>query len=355
MNFYRGTYANVNIEYLIHNIDTIYKKSKKPLMAIIKANAYGHGDFQIARVLDEKKEIEMYGVATLKEAIDLRNENVKKPILVIGTTLVEDVHDAVTHNVALTAYSMEFIKAISKIKFSKYLKVHIKIDTGMNRLGLKNAKEIEEGYALLKSNPMIIIEGTFTHFGASECEDNTYETQINRFKELISDYEFKYIHADNSAATMYRHDDFTNIDRLGIGMYGIDPKRSNNPDLKQVMSLYTTVMMVKKITKGEKLGYNFTYTAKEDEYIATLPIGYADGLIRKNQGRNVYINGKEYEIVGRVCMDQMMVKVDETIKVGDTVEIFGNHIPLTRMANELETIPYEIICLLSLRIERRYL
>ena len=121
------------------------------------------------------------------------------------------------------------------------------------------------------------------------------------------------------------------------------------------MSLYTKVSMVKKIKAGQRVGYGLTYTADQDEYIATLPIGYADGIIRKNQGRKVYINGSYFEIVGRVCMDQMMVRVDENIKAGDKVEIFGEHISLASMAKELDTIPYEIICLISKRVERIYI
>ncbi len=354
MNYYRKTYANINLKHLIHNIDTIYSKSKKPLMAIVKANAYGHGDQCVAKALENKNEVIMLGVATLKEAIDLKKANITKPILVIGAVATEDVFSAINHQVAITAYSLEFIEAISQMIFKDDLKVHIKIDTGMNRLGLKDVNELNQAMALLQHNEKIIVEGVFTHFGASETEDDTYQQQINRFKKIIENYDFKYIHADNSAGTMYHHDNFTNMDRLGIGMYGIDPKGNVDTSLKQVMSLYTTVMMVKKIHVGEKVGYNFTYEAKNDQYIATLPIGYADGLIRKNQGRNVYINGKEYEIVGRVCMDQIMVKVDETVQSGDVVEIFGEHISLNRMAQELETIPYEIMCLLSLRVERRY-
>ena len=120
------------------------------------------------------------------------------------------------------------------------------------------------------------------------------------------------------------------------------------------MMLSTTVLMVKHIKKGEKVGYGFTYTAENDEYVATLPIGYADGFIRKNQGRDVYINNKNYQIIGRVCMDQMMVRVDETVQVGDRVEIFGPHLSIVQMAKELDTIPYEIMCLLTDRVERRY-
>ena len=138
-------------------------------------------------------------------------------------------------------------------------------------------------------------------------------------------------------------------------MYGIDPAGDESNEYKQVMSLFSKVSMVKKVKAGERIGYGLTYTAKQDEFIATLPIGYADGLIRKNQGRKVYINDSYFEIVGRVCMDQTMVRVDERVKAGDKVEIFGDHISLASMAKDLETIPYEIICLISKRVERLYI
>lgn len=355
MSCYRETYVNIDMNNLIYNIEYIYRISKKPLLAIIKANAYGHGDFVLAKELENHPQIYGFGVATLKEAIDLKQQGIKKPILVIGTTLIEDVKHAIMHHITITAYSLEFIQQLATLKLDNVLKVHIKVDSGMNRLGLKTKEEMEKAYQLLKSNPMIDIEGVFTHFASVDDDELSYINQLTKFKNIIEGYHFQWIHADNSVATMYYHDDFTNMDRLGIGMYGIDPKNYDNPHLKQVMSLYTTVMMVKKIHKGEKVGYNFTYTASNDEYIATLPIGYADGLIRKNQGRSVWIHGKKYEIVGRICMDQMMVRVDSSVRVGDKVEIFGENISLVEMANELQTIPYEILCLLSMRIERRYI
>lgn len=354
MNFYRDTRATVDLDHLLYNIDVIYKKSQKPLMAVLKANAYGHGDQAVASVLENHLAIAMYGLATIKEAIDLRIAGMKKEMLVIGPTRWEDAKYAAIYNVALTAYSMDYIQSLVKEEFTKPLKLHIKLDTGMNRIGLRTREELEEALHLIKQNKMLKVTGVFTHFGASEEENETYALQLQRFQTMIEGYSFEYVHADNSAGTMYRHDDFTNLDRLGIGMYGVDPKGRENNELKPVMMLSTTVLMVKHIKKGEKVGYGFTYTAENDEYVATLPIGYADGFIRKNQGRDVYINNKNYQIIGRVCMDQMMVRVDETVKVGDRVEIFGPHLSIVQMAKELETIPYEIMCLLTDRVERRY-
>ena len=236
----------------------------------------------------------------------------------------------------------------------KPLKVHIKLDTGMHRIGLTSRQELEELMNTVDRNKFIL-DGIFTHYATADGDDVAFNQQRELFYQMIDGYQFKYVHCCNSAAMTYHHDTGSNLGRIGIVMYGIDPAGNETDEFKQVMSLFSKVSMVKQINQGERVGYGLTYQAKENEYIATIPIGYADGLIRKNQGRKVYINGNYYQIVGRVCMDQMMVKVDETVKAGDQVEIFGDHISLASMAKDLETIPYEITCLISKRVERVYI
>lgn len=353
---YRDTYAIVRLDYLIENVETLYKKVQRPMMAIIKANAYGHGYKQVATALKDNQHIVMYGVATLKEAVDLRNIGIDKDILVLGAIPLEDEPIAVKYDISLTMFSFEYLEEIKKHhKGDKPVKIHVKIDTGMNRLGFKSEREYRE--LMRKIDPNVFdVEGIFTHFATADEEEKNdeYRKQKHMFEEIVKNQKFKYIHAQNSAAMLYHHDQISSLSRIGIAMYGVDPTGEENANLKQVMSLYSKVAMVKKVPKGEKIGYGMTYCVEEDEYIATIPIGYADGFIRANQGRKVYINGKYYPIVGRVCMDQMMVKVDETIKPHDLVEIFGEHISLCSMAKELDTIPYEITCLISERVERIY-
>ena len=332
---------------------TCYHHSHKPIMAIIKANGYGHGAKEVALAVEKMQEIAMFGVATLKEALDLRTSGIEKPILVLGAIRHQDVKIAIKHHITLTLFSLEYIDAIIQHVQDDQLEVHLKIDTGMNRLGFKDDKEIAQALARLQHHH-VVITGVFTHYADADENEEDYLLQLSRFKALTKHLNVPWIHASNSAATLYYDEDYTNMVRCGIAMYGVDPSGNENPELKQVMSLYTRVVMVKKIHRHEKVGYGLTYEAKQDEYIATLPIGYADGLIRLNQGRYVYIRGRTYEIIGRVCMDQMMVRVDETIQAGDLVEIFGDHIPLFQMAKELHTIPYEILCLLSERVERVY-
>lgn len=357
MAHYRDAYACIQLDYLKDNVDLLHQKVNKPMMAILKANAYGHGYKQVANVLKDNPHIAMFGVATLKEAIDLRKLGVKQDILVLGAIPLEDIDLAILYDITLTVFSLEYAKELTQVHRNRLpVKVHVKIDSGMNRLGMKTREELQ---TFLKnySSDVLNVEGVFTHFATAddETQNDEYEKQIQLFYDIIDGYEFKYIHCQNSASMMYHHDERSNLARIGIAMYGVAPTGEEDEELKQVMSLYTKVVMIKKVPQGEKIGYGMTYTAEEDQYIATLPIGYADGFIRANQGRKVYINGKYYPIVGRICMDQMMVRVDKDVKVHDEVEIFGQHISLCQMAKELNTIPYEITCLIAERIEREYI
>ena len=318
MNLKRDTYAIVDLDHLKYNVELAHSEFKRPLMAVIKADAYGHGYKEVASFLKDIDYIEMFAVATLQEAIELRELGINKGILILGAipTSKEDIDLAIKYDISLTMVSVAYLKLVDPDKFN--------------------------------------VEGIFTHFATADGDDVAFEKQRSLFYEMIGNCKFKYIHCCNSAAMTYHHDEKSNMGRLGITMYGCSPNGEEETKFKQVMSLYTKVAMIKKIPAGDQVGYGLTYTAKEDEYIATLPIGYADGFIRKNQGRKVYINGKYYEIVGRVCMDQMMVRVDENVKIGDRVEIFGEHISLESMAKDLDTISYEVLCLISKRVPRVY-
>ena len=352
---YRDTYVEIDLTKLRQNIDYCYEQTNKPMMAILKANAYGHGYEEIARATKDNDKIITYGVATIKEAIDLRNIGITKDILVLGPIPLQELKLAIDYDISLALYSIPYLDKINRLNtFDKPVKVHIAIDSGMNRIGIKNIDE----YNTLISNidtSKVTIDGIFSHFAtADEPDDYEYNKQLELFKDITANCNYKYVHIDNSASILYHDNNYGNMARLGIAMYGVEPNGEESDNLKQVMSFYTKVAMVKKVPKGEKIGYGMTYKADTDILVATLPVGYADGLIRSNQGREVYINGNYYPIIGRVCMDQCMIKVDDNVKLGDIVEIFGEHISLSRMAKELETIPYEITCLISPRVERIY-
>lgn len=355
MTLYRDSYALINLNNLIYNVEKVYHKTNKPLMAIIKADAYGHGSKEVAMCLNDNKYIEMFGVATLQEAIELRELGIKRDILILGAIpkIKNDIDLAIKYDISLTLFSLDYLELLTSLVEGKPLKVHIKLDTGMNRLGLKGENELKQILANVDRNKFIV-DGIFTHFATADCDKESYEQQLKLFDELVDQKKFKYVHCSNSAGLVYHDENKSNLGRIGIAMYGVDPAGDETSQYKQVMSLFSKVVMVKEIKKGEHVGYGYSYTASQDEIIATLPIGYADGMVRKNQGRDVYINGKFYPIVGRVCMDQMMVRVDKDVKVDDEVEIFGEHISLAKMAKELDTIAYEVMCLITKRVERVY-
>lgn len=355
MSLYRDTYVEIDLNKLKYNVQKVYQKAKKPLMAIIKADAYGHGYQEVAACLSKEESICMYAVATLKEAIDLRKSGIQGDILILGAIPreKEDIDLAIAYDISLTLFSLEYMDLLTSLIEDQPLKVHIKLDTGMNRIGIKTKQELDLLLDHIDTNKFII-DGIFTHFATADGNEEFYKQQLNKFYQLVGDKQFKYNHCSNSAGLIYHHEEKSNLGRIGIVMYGLDPAGNETSEYQQVMSMYTKVAMVKKIHKGEYLGYGITYQADKDEYIATVPVGYADGIIRKNQGRKVYINGNYYEIVGRVCMDQMMIRVDENVHVDDQVEIFGDHISLSSMAKDLDTIPYEIICLITKRVDRVY-
>ena len=358
MKEYRRICANISLKALEHNLDAIHDCIDRDtkIIAVVKADGYGHGAVPLAEVMEQREDVWGYAVATPEEAEELYSNGIKKPILILGYTFPEYDEQIVKEGLRPAVFSLERAKQLSEeaVRQNKECKIHIKLDTGMSRIGFQVTEQSADEIAQIAASPNIIIEGIFTHFATADGDDVAFEKQRSLFYEMIGNCKFKYIHCCNSAAMTYHHDEKSNMGRLGITMYGCSPNGEEETKFKQVMSLYTKVAMIKKIPAGDQVGYGLTYTAKEDEYIATLPIGYADGFIRKNQGRKVYINGKYYEIVGRVCMDQMMVRVDENVKIGDRVEIFGEHISLESMAKDLDTISYEVLCLISKRVPRVY-
>lgn len=351
---YRDSYAVIDTGRLNDNVAYIKKSTNKDIIAVVKADAYGCGYQEVAKTLQHVQHVKAFAVATLKEALSLRDIGIDKDILVLGAISIdkENIARVQKEDITLTIFSLEYANKLLPFDV-KGIRVQIKIDTGMHRIGLSCKEELDLIYPKLVDNGFVV-EGVFTHFATADDNVDHYNEQKELFYKIIDGYDFKYIHLDNSAAVLLQEDDRTNLARVGIGMYGIDPSFKVNPNLKQVMSLYARVIQVQAICKGDYVGYGYTYQAKKDTYIATVPLGYGDGFIRLNQGRDVYINGKFYPIVGRVCMDQMMIEVDQSIQVDDIVEIFGDHISLIDMAKQLNTIPYEIMCLISMRIERVY-
>ncbi len=348
---YRTTWMEVNLDKIADNVRKCREICGKRIIAVLKADAYGCGDSHVAKAVLEAG-ASMIAVSSVDEALMLRNEGYDGEVLILGMTDPEDVPLLVENSISTAAYSPEWAEAVVK-KNCRGLKVHMKVDTGMSRIGFRTNESLKEGFLKLKEAGCSM-DGIFTHFCCADTDMEMTDRQYERFRSAVEylDYPFEWIHCDNSDATVFFKDPISNACRLGISLYGISTYEKS---LEYPIALYSTVMMTKHVSKGETIGYGATYTAEGDEIIATVPIGYADGLVRANQGRKVYIDGMLCEITGRVCMDQVMIRLDHDVPFGTPVEIFGPHISIEKMAEELHTIPYEIICLISGRVTRTYI
>ena len=352
MKFYRQSWLQIDLDRLKQNIKTVTESTGKPLIAVIKANAYGAGDLQIASAALEAEAV-MLAVSSLDEALSLRLHKISADILILGAVDPEDVPVLIRNDLIATVPSLNWVKQAS-VHSMEGLRVHLKVDTGMNRIGSDDVEELKQTLDLLVENKACA-EGIFTHFYSSDQPDNkACDLQAERFRKAVEalDHDFRWIHCCNSDAAMHYHDTTGNVVRCGAAIYGFC---SYDTPLKQCVSLYSRLVHVKQVEKGETVSYGATYTAQEKEWIGTLPIGYADGWIRRNQGRPVWVDGQRCPIVGRVCMDQMMIRLPHYYPEGTQVELIGDHIPLQEVAQQLDTIPYEVLAILSDRLGKVYI
>ena len=353
---FRQTYAEIHLTNIIRNYISVSKLvHPRIVIPVVKANAYGHGAKEVTTHLI-KYGVDHFAVSLLEEAIELRELNESIDILVMGPTNAVDYYNASIHNITVTVSNMDQIRSLSALEFP--LKVHMKVDTGMNRLGFKTDEEIMEAFNILKNLPKSIqLEGLFTHFSTADCDKDYFDIQKNRFDDIAKmlNYDFKMIHASNSSSSIkYENSiDYTTHTRLGISLYGLTLDKDVD-FLRRTYRLVSHIAEIKQLKKGEKVGYGATYTAEEDELIGVLPIGYADGFIRKNQGGDVEINNKRYKIIGRICMDQMFIKIDDSITKEDKVILMGGLISIDEVADRLDTINYEIICQITYRVPKIY-
>jgi len=367
---YRETWAEVDLDAISSNIKLLKRviEPSSQLMAIVKADAYGHGAASVA-TLAEQEGVTFFGVATLDEACSLREQGITSKILVLGRVSPRHVNIAAQNNLSLCCFQKEWLEETSRILDGNlHLDVHIKVDTGMNRLGLlwDETYELKSFIKTIKRYKNIKAEGIFTHFATSdEMNHDFVHIQLNRFKEVLNLFHEEeivppFVHCANSAYTIRFPDKLFNLARAGIAVYGLQPshdvKMEKKMPLQEVFSLYSEVANVKKVKKGESVGYGRNHFMKENSYIATIPIGYADG-IKRNYGKlggYVMIGGKKCNILANVCMDQLMVECDRDVKVGDKVTLIGEGISIDKMAEILGTINYEVICMMGKRIPRIY-
>jgi alanine racemase len=367
--FFRDTWAEINLDHLTDNIKNIKRhiaSDEVKMFAVVKANAYGHGDLQVAEAALEAG-VHGLAVAFLDEAVSLRKGGIEAPILVLGASRAQDVNLASDYNVSLTAFDLDWLKEASKhLKPDARLKLHIKCDTGMGRIGIRSADELKKIESYIHSISQFEMEGIFTHYAtADELDDAYLERQLGKFNEMLAvlDERPEYVHSSNSAAVLRKPDTHFNAVRVGIAMYGLTPSQEMKEvlpiPLKEVFSLYSRLIHTKEIKAGDKISYGATYEASENEWIGTIPIGYADGWIRKLQGQEVIVDGKRSPIVGRICMDQCMISLLRPLKTGEKVTLIGRDgneaVTIDEIAGKLETINYEIPCIISARVPRIYI
>lgn len=372
MKEYKRVYAKIDLDAILFNLNAIEKMISKDtqIVAVIKTDGYGHGAVVIAREIENLDTIYGFAVATAEEAFALRKHGIKKPILILGYTFAEEYDDIIKQQIRPTVYSYEMAKNFSDaaIRMGQSVSIHIKLDTGMSRIGYQVTAEAADEIAQINRLPGIIIEGLFTHFAKADELDKTftlkqiesYQNMLDMLKERRIDIPLK--HCSNSAGIIDMPSANMNLVRAGIILYGLWPSDEVHKEaitLKPAMELKSTIVHIKDLDAGRSISYGGTYQLVESRRIATIPVGYGDGYPRSlsNQGY-VLIYGKKAPILGRICMDQLMVDVTEIpeAKMLDTVTLLGedqgNCITMEELAEMSGRFNYEFACDIGKRIPR---
>ncbi|MDT2754219.1 alanine racemase [Enterococcus pseudoavium] len=354
-------------ENIKHEVDRL--AAGVELFAVVKADGYGHGAVATAQVALAAGATG-FCVATLDEAIELREAGITEPILVLSVVFPSYLSLVVDYDLSITVATKDWLMEAQEVlkdleETTAPIKLHIKVDTGMGRIGFLTPAEVKEAAEMIEASPNMIWEGLFTHFSTADEKDTAYwHKQAERFKAVTDtlDHLPRYVHSSNSATALWHDTEMPgNMIRYGVGMYGLNPSGHELPEtypLKPALELVSELIQVKELAAGEGVGYGKTYDTSEKEWIGTVPIGYADGWLRKMQGFSLLVEGEFCEIIGRVCMDQLMIRLPREFKVGTKVTLIGKNngqeITMQAVADHLATIHYEVCCMLSERVPRIY-
>ena len=369
--YHRPTRAIIHRNALRENIKNEIDRLPEgvELFAVVKADGYGHGAVATAQ---QALSVGATGfcVATLDEAMELREAGITEPILVLSVVFPSYLSLVIDYDLSITVATKEWLIEAQEVlrdleEATTPIKIHIKADTGMSRLGFLTPEEVKEAAKIIEASPNVVWEGLFTHFATADEKDTSYwHKQADRFKHVIEalDHLPRYVHSSNSATALWHNQEMPgNMIRYGVGMYGLNPSGHELPEsypLKPAMELVSELIQVKELSAGEGVGYGKTYETPAKEWIGTVPIGYADGWLRKMQGFSLLVEGQFCEIVGRVCMDQLMIRLPRDFKVGTKVTLIGENngqeITMQDVADHLGTIHYEVCCMLSERVPRIY-
>lgn len=369
----RSYYAEINLDNFRHNFREVKRLAEgKKVFGVIKADGYGHGAVELAKVLEEEN-ADYFAVAVIDEAIELRRNGFKEPILILGYTPYEFAKDLVKNDITQSIFSYDLAKEISNeaVRQQKIAKIHIKLDTGMGRVGYLPTSECLDEIEKISKLENLKLEGLFSHFSvADEYDKNFTKLQVKRYKWFIDELsrrgiEFDIKHIANSAAIIDLPDFYFDAVRPGIMLYGYYPSMEVNKDrlkLKPVMSLKARVAFIKEVPKDTPISYGRKFYTKDRSKIATIPLGYGDGFTRLFFGKaKVIVNGRFAPVAGKICMDQCMIDITECgdVKIGDEVVIMGESKGLSvtadNLADILGTISYEILCMVSRRVPRVYI
>ncbi len=366
----RPTVAEIKLGAIADNIRRIYQRVRPAeIMAVVKANAYGHGAIPAALTAISSGASQL-GVALLEEALELRHAQIAAPILVFGGFFENQIDSFIANNLQFTLYDLRLAETVSRRAqaLGRNAQAHVKIDTGMGRAGLlpNQAVEAIRAMAIL---PNLELVGLFTHFASSDSHDKSYANQqLEQFQSIVqqlTDYQlrFKYLHAANSGAILDLPQSYFNLVRPGVMMYGYYPstETSESIPLEPAMSLRTQIIFVKKVPAGTFISYGQTFQTRQATTIATLPIGYADGISRRlSNNFEVLVRGRRCPLVGRVCMDQIMIDLGDMqeVQASEEAVLLGKQgdekISIYEWCRRLETIPYEVTCGISRRVARVY-
>lgn len=368
--FFRPTKAIIDLQAIQQNVKNLkeFLRPNVQIIAVVKANAYGHGDVAVARAALEAGAT-VLAVATPDEALHIRAHFEEPDILILGASPVSFAPYAAQQRIILTAFADDWIQQAASLLVDEALplRLHIKIDSGMGRIGIRSEQELLELYQTIQSTDNMELDGIFTHFATADEEDTIhFDQQVQFFEKCLAVIPNKprLVHASNTAASLVKdpHLQYDAV-RFGISMYGLSPSsyvKSILPfHLLPAFSLESELVHVKQIKSGDPVGYGATYVASTDMWIGTIPIGYADGVIRKLGGQEVLIDGQRMPIVGRICMDQCMVALPKAYDIGEKVTLIGRQgntgVSIDEWATKLETINYEIPCIITTRVPRTYL
>lgn len=360
----RDTYAIINIDNYLHNLDYISKKTKTEVMPVLKADAYGHNKVVLAKYA-EKEGYKRFAVAFLEEAIDLLKNGIKKPILIFNyinpKSLKKFINfsDFLIPTISSKAYLEYIIEELGEDV--KKFQFHLNFNTGINRIGI-NDENIENLLNIIKDKN-INIEGIYSHYATADSLDDFVDIQYNKFLDILKivdtlNIKYKYKHMSNSAASIFYPNRSFDIVRPGIASYGLQPsniKKDNN--LKPVMTFKSTVAKINTCKKGDTIGYGRTHIIDKNKKTAIIPLGYADGYPRILSNKShVLIKNNLYKVIGNVSMDQIVVEItNDDIIVGDEVILFGEKPSAEYLANLAQTINYEITCGVSKRVKRVFI